>query len=167
MHVDDGTAAFTDLIAAVKAAVKAANTHATFDRLLRVSELTLIVAITTKRSGGAGLQLRVPVVGTKLGGKYTHSRSDSQRVEIVLVPPPDDEFEVRGGTVEDTLLEAIRTVQATLAAAAAGDDPFLLQTSTVSLDFVVTDAGSVELIGSGALEDQAVHTVKLKLSAAG
>lgn len=167
MQTEDGTVAFTDLIAAVKAAVKAANTNATFDRLLRVTELTVVAAITARRSGGAGLQLRVPVVGAKLGGKYTHTRSDSQRVEIVLAPPPDDGFEVRGGAVADVLLDAIRTVQSALAVAASGDDPFMLQTSTVSLDFVVTDAGSVELVGNGAVEDQVTHTIKLKLSAAG
>ncbi|MEU4159227.1 trypco2 family protein [Actinoplanes sp. NPDC026670] len=167
MDVDEDSAAFTDLIEAVKAAVKAANTDSTFSRTMRVSQLTVIAAVAAKRTAGAGLQLRVPVVGTKLGTKIQHGRTDTQRIEIVLVPPPDDEFEVRSGSVQQLLFEAIQTVQATLTAAAAGDDPFQLQTSTVSLDFVVTDSGSVELLASGGIDDQASHTVKLTLTPAG
>ncbi|MBL7260653.1 trypco2 family protein [Paractinoplanes lichenicola] len=66
-----------------------ANAEAAGAGLVRVRELTVVAAVTATRTAGAGLQLRVPVVGAKLGAKYQHKRSDTQRVEIVLAPPPE------------------------------------------------------------------------------
>lgn len=164
MHVDDDTAAFADLIAAVKSAVRVANR---VGPELVVTELTVTAVVAAAQTAGAGIELRVPVVGMKLGAKATRSNRRTQTVEITLVPPSRAGFEVRGADVEKTLLDALTTVQAALVAAAAGDDPFVLKTSVVTLDFVITESGSVQLVGEGELVDEVTHRLAVTFAPPG
>ena len=164
MHVDDDTAAFADLITAVKSAVRAANRAGLG---LIVTEVTVTAMVAAAETAGAGIELRVPVVGAKLGARATRSRRRTQTVEITLVPPSRSGFEVRGADVEKTLLDALTTVQAALATAAAGDDPFVLRTSVVTLDFVITESGSVQLVGAGGLTDETTHRLAVTFAPPG
>jgi hypothetical protein len=69
---------------------------------------------------GGGLDFRVPVIGMKLlvGGKVTSK--DTHTIDITLVPPERRATrQVRGGDVEDVLVNAIATVRAVVAEAAA------------------------------------------------
>jgi hypothetical protein len=160
---DDGVR-IADLITAVKEAVRAADISAArAGRDLRVSKVDLTLSVIASRDGGAGIELKVPVLGMKLGGRYRHGSSSAQTVQVTLVPPPPAGAEVRGGDVEDTLVEAIETVRAAVAAGIAGDDPFVLESSTVTLVFAVTDTGSIALLGEGDLADSQTSTLVLTL----
>jgi hypothetical protein len=50
-----------------------------------------------------------------------------------------------------------------MAAAYAGADKFILKDGSVTLEFVVTESGSIKIIGNGELGDEATHTLTLKL----
>lgn len=164
VHVDDDSAAFTDLISAVKAAVRAANRAGLG---LTVTELTLTAVVTATRASGAGIELRVPVVGARFGARKTYTDRRTQTVEITLVPPAAAGFEVRSSAAEQALLNALTTVQAALTAAAAGDDPFVLKSSVVALDFVITESGSVQIVGEGGLDDEVTHRLSVTLGPVG
>jgi hypothetical protein len=72
---------------------------------------------------GGGLDFRVPFIGMKLrvGGKVTNK--DTHAIDISLVPPEERATrQMRGGDVEDVLENAIATVRAVVAEAAAGKD---------------------------------------------
>ncbi|WP_436534891.1 trypco2 family protein [Actinoplanes sp. HUAS TT8] len=160
--------AFVEIIAAIKKAVKKANLSAAdLPRDLKITEVTVSTTAMARQTLGGGVELTVPFVGLKLGGNLERSWRSAQRVEITLVPPaPDEEIEVRGGNVEKALVEAISTVRAALSAAAGGEDPFVLKSSTVVLDFVVTDSGTIKIVGAGEAGDEETQTVTLKLGPA-
>ncbi|AEV84129.1 hypothetical protein ACWT_3106 [Actinoplanes sp. SE50] len=160
---DDGVRV-EDLIAAVKNAIDEANISTTDpSRDLRVSKVDLTLSVVASRHGGAGLELKVPVIGTKLGARYQHGTSGTQTVQVTLIPPPPSGFEVRGGDLEESLVEAITTIRAAIIAARTGDDPFVLESSVVTLVFAVTDTGSITLLGEGDLTDEQTSTLALTL----
>ncbi|WP_125805326.1 trypco2 family protein [Actinoplanes sp. ATCC 53533] len=165
MSVDDDGISFTELIGAVKRAVKKTNMSiGDTQRDLRVTEVTVSTVVFAKGSAGAGVELTVPGVGLKIGGKLARTRANAQRVVVTLVPPaPGEEIEVRGGNIEGSLTDAIAAIRTALAAAAGGDDPFVLKTSTVTLDFVVTESGSIKIVGEGEAEDQVTQSVTLTI----
>jgi hypothetical protein len=120
--------------------------------------------IATLTAGG-GLDFRIPVLGMKLkiGGSVTHQ--DTHTLEMTLVPEDTgQQHEVREGEVERVLVEAIETLRAVMARAAEGDDPFVLQDSSVELAFAVTEDGTVSFGIEGELKDEVTHTMKLNLS---
>ncbi|GAA3950937.1 trypco2 family protein [Actinoplanes auranticolor] len=161
--IDDGVR-IADFITAIKDAVREANISAAdADRDLRVSKVDLTLSVVASRDGGAGIELRVPVIGMKIAGKYRHGNSSTQTVQVTLVPPPPAGVEIRGGDVEETLVEAIETVRAAVAAGLDGDDPFKLESSVVTLVLAVTDTGSIALLGEGDLEDSQTSTLVLTL----
>jgi hypothetical protein len=160
---DDGVR-IADLISAVKEAVREANISAGHaDRDLRVSKVDLTLSVVASRDGGAGIELKVPVIGMKIGGKYRHGSSSTQTVQVTFVPLPPAGAEVRGGDVEETLVDAIETVRAAVAAGISGDDPLVLESSIVTLVFAVTDTGSITLLGEGDLADSQTSTLVLTL----
>jgi hypothetical protein len=165
MNVDDHSVAIDELVSAVKDAIREANISVSdAGRDLRVATIDLsLKAVATTKAGG-GLDFRIPVIGWKVKVGADHSRQRTHTVEISLVPRPDTrQFEVRGGDVEETLVEAISTIRAAVAAAGAGDDPFVLGTGTIELVFAVTDHGTISVGVEGELTDEVTNTLKLGL----
>ncbi|GAA0579057.1 DUF134 domain-containing protein [Paractinoplanes ferrugineus] len=164
MKITDDGVRIADLIGAVKDAVREAGiSQVDADRDIRVSRIDLTLSVVASHGGGAGLEMKVPVIGLKLGGRYRHGTSSTQTVQVTLVPPGAAGAEVRSGDVEESLVDAIRTVRAAVAAGLGGDDPFVLEQSTVTLVFAITDTGSITLLGEGDLSDAETSTLMLTL----
>ena len=128
MKVTDDGVPVEALISVVKDAIKRAGISRTSqDRDLQVASVQLILDVVAAKTAGGGLDFRVPFIGMKLriGGKVTSK--DTHTIDITLVPPEERATrQVRGGEVEEILVNAIATVRAVVAQAAAGDDPWVL-----------------------------------------
>jgi hypothetical protein len=164
MQVTEDGVPVQDLVAAVKEAIKTASVSSTdADRDLRVGSVRLILHTIATRSSGGSLNFTVPFIGMefKLGGKVT--RRDTHEVEINLVPPPGDRPELRDGSLELVLVEAIETIRAAVASAAGGDDPFILEDSRVTIAFGVTAEGNISIGVDGSLSEELTHTLVLGL----
>jgi Trypsin-co-occurring domain 2 len=165
MDVTDDSVPVTELIETVKESIKAANvSSANADRDLRVSSVSLTLNVVATRSYGGGVDFRVPVIGmqVKLGTKLT--KQDTHKIDINLVPPDlRGGNELRDGELEWTLVDAINTIRAAVASAATGDDPFLLNESSVDISFAVTAEGTISLGIDGGLSNEVTHTLSLGL----
>ncbi|MEK8105130.1 trypco2 family protein [Micromonospora sp. M12] len=76
----------------------------------------ILSAIVTTKLGG-GLDFRVPVIGWKVKVGGSHSRQRTHTIDITLVTADlQDRHELRGSPVEETLVEAITTIRAVVAA---------------------------------------------------
>ena len=160
--------ALTDVIADVKLAIKEASISATDeDRDLQVASVELTLHTLATRSIGGGLDFRLPFIGmrVKAGGKV--AKSDTHEIRINLTPPGEPAgLEVREATLDSALLEAIETIRATVASAAGGDDPFLLNDAIITLSFAVTAEGNISIGIDGGLSDELTHTLTLGLTPA-
>ncbi|TVZ00325.1 hypothetical protein EAS64_37430 [Trebonia kvetii] len=94
----------------------------------------------------------------KVGGSVT--RQDTHLMELTLIPDDTPVIETRGVV----LVEAIETVRAVMARAAAGEDPFVLRDGTVELSFGVASDGSIALGVDGELKDEVTHTMRLTIA---
>lgn len=165
MDVIDQSVPVQELVSAVKNAVRQAGISTTdVAKDLRVGsiQLTLRAIVTTKLGGG--LDFRVPVIGwnVKVGG--SRSRQMTHTIDITLVPEErQNEYELRDGSVEDTLVEAITTIRDAVAAGTEGDDPMVLKSSTVELVFGITDQGTISVGVEGELTDEVTNTLKIEL----
>ena len=123
------------LIGVIKDSVKRAGvsrTSATRD--LQVASVKLILDVVATATAGGEVDFCVPFIGMKLrvGAKVT--KKDTHTIEITLVPPKDrDTRQVRGGEVQDVLVNAITTIRDVMAKAAEGDDPWLREAGTVNI----------------------------------
>jgi hypothetical protein len=151
-----------DVIEAVKRAIKTASVSATDQgRDLRVGSVSLILHAIAVRSSGGGL---IPFIGMRVqfGAKLT--TRDTHEIEINLTPPgEEDRAEVRDSGLDDVLVEAIETIRAAVASAAGGDDPFVLNDSTITISFAVTAEGSISIGVNGSLSDELTHALVLAL----
>jgi hypothetical protein len=165
VQVTDSGMPVQDLIEAVKQAIKATNvSRATDGRDLQIGSVRLTLHAVATRSYGGGLNFHIPLIGTevKLGGKL--SRQDTHEIEISMVPPaPEERPELRDGNLSDALVEAIETIRATLAAAADGEDPFVLKESKITIVFGVTAEGDISIGVNGSLNDEITQTLALSL----
>jgi hypothetical protein len=165
MRVTESGVPVQDLVEAIKQAIKAANvSSATPDRDLRIGSVRLLLHAVATRSYGGGLNFHVPLIGTevKLGGKLT--RHDTHEIEISLVPPaPAERPELRDGDLGSVLVEAIGTIRATLAAAASGEDPFILDESTIKIAFGVTQDGDISIGVNGSLSSELTQALVISL----
>jgi hypothetical protein len=165
VNVTDDGVPVPDVIATVKRAIKAASVSATDQgRDLRVGSVSLILHAIAVRSSGGGLTFHIPLIGTEvqLGAKLT--TRDTHEIKINLTPPrEEDRTEVRDGGLDDVLVEAIETIRTALASAASGDDPFILNDSTITISFAVTTEGSISIGVNGSLSDEVTHTLILAL----
>lgn len=165
MRVTEEGVPIPDLIQSIKQAIKTASISSTdADRDLRVGSVHLTLHAVATRSLGGGLDFCIPFIGmaVRLGGKLT--RQNTQRIDIGLVPPDlANGPEVREGAIESVLADAISTIRATVAGAAAGDDPFTLTDSSVEISFAVTAEGIISLGVDGSLANELTHTLTLNL----
>lgn len=168
MRVTENGVPVQDLVEAVKQAIKAANvSSSSAGRDLRIGSVRLLLHAVATRSYGGGLNFHIPLIGTevKLGGKTT--RQEAHEIEIALVPPaPAERTELRGGEIGPVLVEAIETIRATVDAAAGGDDPFILDKSTVKIAFGVTAEGDISIGVNGSLSNELNQTLILTIAPA-
>src|SRR5260370_14603662 len=166
MKVNDQGMPVDTLLSVVKASIKQAGVSNTARaRDLKVASVQLILEVVASKGAGGGLTLCVPFIGMKLsiGGKVT--KKDTHTIDITLVPPAEQAArQVRGGEVQDILVDAITTIRDVMRSAAGGDDPWILSTSTVDLSFAITQTGTISLGCSGELTHEATHTLRLGLA---
>ncbi|RQW98310.1 trypco2 family protein [Micromonospora inaquosa] len=168
MDVTDGSVPVEDLVSAVKNAVKQAGVSTTDEgRDLRVASVQLILSAVATTKLGGGLDLRVPVIGwkVKVGGSRAHQKTHT--IDITLVAEDlHERHELRHSAVEATLVDAIATIRAVVAAGAGGDDPLVLKAGAVELVFGVTGQGSISFGAEGELTDEVSNTLRIELIAA-
>jgi hypothetical protein len=162
---DEGVPVET-LIGVVKDSVKRAGiSRVSQNGDLQVASVRLILDVVATKTAGGGLDFRVPFIGMKLrvGGKIT--RKDTHTIDITLVPPGEHATrQLRGGDVEDVLVNAIATVRTVATEAAAGDDPWVLSASTIDIRFAITETGSISLGVDGELANEVTQTLRLGLA---
>jgi len=166
VDVTDDSVPVVELIAVIKESMKAAGVSATSDnRDIAVTSVRLILEVVASESIGGGLHFRVPFIGMEFstGGKV--SKQDTHTIDIELVPAPT---KVRGGPgdVEETLVSAIETIRAAAESAAIGDDPWVLNSGTVDISFVITKEGTISLGVEGELSHEVTHQLQLSLGPA-
>ena len=166
MKVTDEGVPVEALISVVKDSIKRAGISRTSqNRDLQVASVQLILDVVAAKTAGGGLDFCVPFIGMKLrvGGKVTSK--DTHTIDITLVPPERRATRpVRGGDVEDALVNAIATVHAVMAQAAAGDDPWVLSASTIDIRFAITETGTISLGIDGELANEVTQTLRLGLA---
>jgi hypothetical protein len=165
MDVVDHSVAVEELVSAVKNAVKRAGISATdVSRDLRVRSVQLILSAFVTTKLGGGLDFRVPVIGWKVEIGGSRSRQRTHKIDLTLVAEDTrDRHELRDTAVEETLVEAITTVRAAVAAGTQGDDPLALKTGTVELAFGVTDQGTISVGSENALTEEFANTIRIEL----
>lgn len=169
MNVTDSGVPVPDVIDAVKRAIKAADVSATDqDRDLRVTSVGLILHTIAARSLGGGLTFHVPFIGMEVQFGARLTTSNTQQIVVNLTPPQEEvrTEEARDVDLDDVLVEAIETIRSAVASAAGGDDPFVLNDSTITIAFAVTAEGAISIGVNGSLGDELTQTLVLSLAPA-
>ena len=164
---DDGVPVDT-LISVVKNSIKRAGVSRTSQtRDLQVASVKLILDVVASKTAGGGVDFRVPFIGMKFRVGARVTKKDTHTIDITLVPPKErDTRQVRGGEVEDVLVNAIATVRNVVAKAAEGDDPWFLSVGTIDISFAITQAGTMTLGVDGELANELTQTLRLGLAPA-
>jgi hypothetical protein len=165
MNVTDTGVPVTAVIDTVKDAITAARIS-TIDeeRRLRVTAIRLTLHAVATSSTGYKVELKIPFVGMTLKLGTAVTVTDTQTVDIALVPPDlAPRHEIRTADVDQLLVSAIETVAQVTAHAADGNDGFLLKESTITLALAVTRDGSISVVGEGTNQDDLVHTLAITL----
>ena len=162
MASDDEGMPVDSLVATVKAAVRRAGVSRSVGQDdLAIKSVQLTLYAFSSGSAGGELDLRVPLIGVRVAGGASIANKDMHTIDMVLKPGPPRR-EVRGGNVDEVLVNAIRTIRRTVALAAAGDDPWTLSASTVDISFGVTRSGSISLGARG--EGVSEHRQTLRIT---
>ena len=131
----------------------------------QVASVSLILDVVASKTVGGGVDFRVPFIGMKLRVGVKVTKKDTHTIDITLVPPKDrDTRQVRGGDVEDVLVNAIATIRDVMTKAAEGDDPWLLSASTIHISFAITQTGTITLGVDGELANEVTQTLRLGLA---
>lgn len=166
MKVSDDGVAVDSLIGVVKNSIRRAGvsgTSRTSD--LRVAKVQLILNVVAAKAAGGRLDFRVPFIGMKLRVGTKVTRQDTHTIDITLMPPGERATrQVRGGDIEQVLVDAIETIRKVTAQASAGDDPWVLSESAIDISFAITRNGSISLGIDGELSDDVTHTLRLGLA---
>lgn len=105
-----------------------------------------------------------PVIGWKVKLAGSQSRQKTHTIDITLVAENlQSHYELRDTAVEETLVEAIKTIRAAVAAGVVGDDPLVLKSSTVELIFGATDQGTISVGVEGELAEEVTNLLKIEL----
>jgi hypothetical protein len=154
------------LISVIKDSIKRAGVSRTSQtQELQVASVQLILEVVASKTAGGGLDFCVPFIGMRLslGAKVT--KKDTHTLDITLVPPKEQATrQVRGGDVEDVLVNAIATIREVMTRAAEGDDPWVLSASTIDIAFAITQAGTISLGVDGELSSEVTNTLRLGLT---
>jgi hypothetical protein len=165
LKVSNDTVRVQDLIEAVQRSIVAANLSAANPhRDMRVSAMELTLNTMATSTAGGGLELKVPVIGLRLKAGTKLTKVDLHTLVITLEAAPRRAIgELRDLEVDAALVSAVEQVRSTVAAAGAGDDPFMLRDSTLTLSFGITAEGSIVLGFEGNLQDAVTQALKLTL----
>jgi hypothetical protein len=162
MQVTDEGVPVAELVGVIKESVRQAGVSASSDADMTVASVQLTLQVVAGEAAGGRFSFRVPFIGMELSGGGKVSRQDTHTIDITLVPPTASERAVRGD-VEQTLVDAIETIRATVAAAALGDDPWELSTGTVDISFLITKSGGISLGVEGELSKDVSQRLRLTL----
>ena len=164
MKVTDAGVPVEALIDTVKEAVKRAGvSRSSSQQDLRVESVQLVLHALASKTAGGGLDFRIPFIGMRLRAGAKVTDQDTQTINMTLKPPDQPTRKVRGGNVEDALVDAIVTIRTAMTHAAAGDDPWVLSAGAVDISFGVTRTGSISLGAEGELANEVTHTLRLCL----
>lgn len=166
MKVTDEGVPVDTLIRVVKDSIKRAGVSRTSQtRDLQVASVKLILDVVASKTAGGRLDFCVPFIGMKLRAGAKVTKKDTHTIDITLVPPEDrDKRQVRGGEVEDVLVNAIATIRDVMTEAAVGDDPWLLSAGTIDISFAITQTGTISLGVDGELANELTQTLRLGLA---
>ncbi len=157
-----------NLITAVKEAlVEAGVSQANHSSKLRVASVQIVLDLVATASGGGGLKLCVPFIGTELSVKAKRSTRDVHAIDVTLVPPePSASLPARAGKekMKEALVQAIKSVRQAVTAAARGSDPWVLSEGIVEISFGVTKEGNISLAGEGELASDVTQKLRLILT---
>ena len=162
MKVTDRGVPVDELIRVIKDSVQVAGVSRTSqNRDLQVTSVRLILEVVASKTAGGRLDFRVPFIGMRLrvGGMVT--KKDTHTIDMTLVPK--EERAVRGGDIEEVLVNAIETIREVMASAAAGKDPWVLSESTIDISFAITETGTISLGAEGELANEVTQTLRLGL----
>lgn len=166
MKVTDEGVPVNTLISVVKDSIRRAGVSRTSqNKDLQVASVKLVLDVVASKTAGGGVDFCVPFIGMKLRVGTKVTKKDTHTIDITLVPPKDrDTRQVRGGDVEDVLVNAIATIRDVMIQAAEGDDPWVLSASTIDISFAITRTGSITLGVDGELANELTHTLRLGLA---
>jgi hypothetical protein len=165
VKVTDEGVPVDELISVVKESIKQAGVSRTSPTTdLRVGSVQLILDVVASKAAGGRLNFTVPFIGMKLSAGAKVTKKNTHTIDIALVPPEGRAGrQVRGRDVEDVLVNAIATIRDVMAAAAEGDDPWILSAGNVGISFGITRTGTISLGVDGELTDELTHTLRLGL----
>jgi hypothetical protein len=156
-----------ELIAKIKDALAEAGVTSGDDSAgLRVRSVRLILEVIATGVVGAKLNFRVPFIGTEVGVGVGRAQRDTHTIDITLVPPDRLSPGAARGDVRDVLVNAIREIRYTVAAASEGEDPWFLSSATVDISFGVTKEGTISVGAEGGLTSETTNTLRLRLGPA-
>jgi len=166
VKVTDAGVPVDTLISAVKDSVKRAGVSRTSQTSdLQVASVQLILDVVASKTVGGRLDFRVPFIGMKLSVGTKVTKKDTHTIDITLVPPKDqDTRQVRGGDVEDVLVNAIATIRNVMTKAGEGEDRWVLSAGNIDLSFAITQTGTITLGVDGELAGELTHTLRLGLA---
>jgi hypothetical protein len=168
MQVTETGVPVASLIDAVKTAIAAARiSNIDSDRPMRVSEIQLTLNAMATNTSGAKLEFKIPFIGMNLSMGTSVTSTDTHEISITMVPPDlaTPGYEIRGADVDQVIADAVETIATVTAHAAGGNDPFLLNDSTIELAFAVTSDGRISLGATGEFKDEVTHKLKVTLVA--
>jgi Trypsin-co-occurring domain 2 len=165
MKVSDEGVPVDTLVSVVKESIRQAGVSRTSQTAdLRVGSVQLILEVVASKAAGGAVNFTVPFIGMKLSAGAKVTMKNTHTIDISLVPPEERAGrQVRGGDVEDALVNAIATIRNVMASAAEGDDPWVLSTGKVDISFAITRTGTVSLGVDGELTGEVTHTLSLGL----
>jgi NTP-dependent ternary system trypsin peptidase co-occuring protein len=168
VKVTDQGVPVNTLISAVKDSIRQAGVSRTAQtRDLQVASVRLILDVIASKTVGGRLDFCVPFIGMKLSVGTKVTKKDTHTIDMTLVPPEDSGTRlVRGGDVEEALVNAIATIREVMTQAAEGDDPWLLSAGTIDISFAITQTGTISLGADGELAHELTHTLRLELAPA-
>lgn len=165
MKVTSAGVPIETLVSAVKKAVQRAGvSRSSSQRDLRVESVHLVLQALACKTAGGAMDFRVPLIGMRLQAGGKAANQDTHTIEITLKPTDRPVREVRGGDVEDALVDAIVTIRTAMARAAEGEDPWTLSAGTVNISFGVTKSGSISLGAEGELVNEVTQELRLSLT---
>jgi hypothetical protein len=166
MKVTDEGVPVGTLISVIKDSIKQAGVSRTSQaKDLQVASVQLILDVVASKTVGGRLDFCVPFIGMKLSLGTKVTKKDTHTIDITLVPPEErDVRQVRGGDVEEVLVNAIATIRDVMTQAAEGDDPWVLSAGAIDIIFAITQTGTITLGVDGELANELTNTLRLVLA---
>lgn len=165
MRVTNAGVPVDELITTVKEGLRRAGVSRSSNQSdLQVESVELILQALASKTAGGELDFRIPFIGMKLRAGTKVTGQDTNTIDITLKPPAQPTRTVRGGNVEDALVDAITTIRTAMARAAAGPDPWYLSAGVIDISFGVTKEGSISLGANGELVNEVKQTLRLRLT---